>query len=77
MLDCPSARGWLQCGSASLDENAFLQKRGRRGVGGAWPVAAPMPKSDPFFREKRECLDGSVLAFSFCVPFTVRMAMYL
>ena len=28
-------------------------------------------------REKRECLDGSVLAFSFRVPFTVGVAMYL
>ena len=36
----------------------------------AWPVAAPMPKSDPF-SEKKECLDGSVLAFCFRVPFTV------
>ena len=36
----------------------------------AWPVAAPMPKSD-HFSEKKECLDGSVLAFCFRVPFTV------
>ena len=36
----------------------------------AWPVAAPMPKSDPF-SEKKECLDGSVPVFCFRVPFTV------
>ena len=40
----------------------------------AWPVAAPMPKSDSFWEKKKECL---VLAFSFCVPFTVGVAMYL
>ena len=28
----------------------------------AWPVAAPMPKSVSFLREKRECLDCLVLA---------------
>ena len=28
----------------------------------AWPVAAPMPKSDSFWEKKKECL---VLAFSF------------
>ena len=42
----------------------------------AWPVAAPMPKSDPF-SEKKECLDGSVLVFCFRVPFTVGGAVYL
>ena len=40
-------------------------------------MAAPMPKSDSFFIEKRECLDCLVLAFRFCVPFTVGVAMYL
>ena len=29
----------------------------------ALPVAAPMPKSDSFLREKRECLDCLVLAY--------------
>ena len=66
----------MQCGSAGSDENASLQNKEEGGSARAWPVAAPMPKSDPF-SEKRECLDGSVLAFCFRVPFTVGVAMYL
>ena len=53
------------------------KNKGKWGSARAWPVAAPMPKSDSFFIEKRECLDCLVLAFRFCVPFTVGVAMYL
>ena len=44
--------GSLQCRSAGSDENTSLQKQRKRGVGEglarAWPVAAPMPKSNSF-----------------------------
>ena len=48
-VDLPTPTGTLLC-----------KNKEEKGSARAWPVAAPMPKSDSFSREKREMLnDGS------------------
>ena len=54
-MDLPAATKALLC----------KNKEGGRSAR-AWPVAAPMPKSDSFFGKKKECL---VLTFSFLRTF--------
>ena len=48
-----------------------------KGSARAWPVAAPMPKSDSFSREKREMLNDRCSHSIFCLPFTMGMAIFL
>ena len=48
-----------------------------KGSARALPVAAPMPKSDSFSREKREMLSDGSWSSIFCLPSTMGVAMYL
>ena len=48
-----------------------------KGLTRSWPVAAPMPKSDSFSREKREMLSDGCWHSVFCLPFTMGMAIFL
>ena len=72
LSECPGMAATWICRLRQKHFSAKNKEEGRSAR--AWPVAAPMPKSDSFWEKKKECL---VLAFSFCVPFTVGVAMYL
>ena len=59
-------------------ETPLYKNKEEKGSARAWPVAAPMPKSDSFFeRKERMCrlMDISTQFFAFF--FTIGVAMYL
>ena len=49
----------------------------KEGSARAWPVTAPMPKSDYFTREKREMPNDGSWHSIFCLPSTMGMAIFL
>ena len=55
----------------------LCKNKEEKGSARAWPVAAPMPKSDSFLREKREMLNDGCWHSIFCLPFTMGMAIFL
>ena len=65
-VDLPAPTGTPLC----------INKEGK-GSARAWSVAAPMPKSDSFSREKREMLNDGRWHSIFCLPLTMRMAISL
>ena len=50
-------------------EHPSAKTKKKEGSARAWPVAAPMPKSDYFLRERREMQNDGVLAFNFLLTF--------
>ena len=58
-------------------EHLSAKTKKKEGSARAWPVAAPMPKSDYFSREKREMPNDGSWHSVFCLPSTMGMAIFL
>ena len=48
----------------------------KEGSARTWPLAAPMPKSDYFSREKREMQNEGSWHSVFCLPSTMGMVLF-
>ena len=69
--------GPLQVDLPTLIGSPLCKNKEGKGSARAWPVAAPMPKSDSFSRERREILSDGSWHLVFCLPFTMGMAIFL